>query len=52
MFMGITGNDLFDQLVGMLCDVGRFRCSWIPLAGNDLDLFDQHVGMVCDGYGV
>ena len=29
MFMDITGNDLFDQHVGMVCPEVRLRCSWI-----------------------
>ena len=47
MFIDITGNDLFNQHVGMTCAEVRLRCSWISQAGNDLDLFDQCVGMVC-----
>ena len=45
--MDITGNDLFDQHVGMVCAEVRLRCSWILQAGNDLDLFDQYMGMGC-----
>ena len=29
MFMTITGIDLFDKNVGMVCSKGRLRCSWI-----------------------
>ena len=31
MFMPITGIDLFDHNVGMVCAKGRLRCSWIAL---------------------
>ena len=29
MFMDITGIDLFDLNVGMICDKVGLRCSWI-----------------------
>ena len=31
MFMDITGIDLFDLTVGMVCAKVRLRCSWISL---------------------
>ena len=31
MFMDITGIDLFDLNVGMVCAKARLRCSWISL---------------------
>ena len=30
--MDISGIDLFDLNVGMVCDKGTLRCSWISLA--------------------
>ena len=31
MFMNITGNDIFNQNVGMACAEVRYRFSWISL---------------------
>ena len=31
MFMDITGNNLLDQNVGMVCATVRHRCLWISL---------------------
>ena len=31
MFMDITGIDLFDLNVGMICAKVRLRCSWISV---------------------
>ena len=31
MYMDITGNDLFDQNVGMVYTEARIRCTWILL---------------------
>ena len=42
--MDITGIDLFDQIVGMVCAKVTLRYSWISFF---IDLFDQNVGMAC-----
>ena len=31
MLMDMTGIDLFDQIVGMVCTKVTLRCSWISL---------------------
>ena len=31
MFIDISGIDLFDQIVGLVCTKVRLRCSWISL---------------------
>ena len=46
MFMDISGNNLFDQHVGMVCAQVRPRC-FLDITG--IDLFDQNAEKVC-GY--
>ena len=40
--MNISGTDLFDQHVGMICANVRLRCS---TGITSIDVFDQNVGM-------
>ena len=44
MFMVITGIDLFDQIVGMVCAKVKLRSSGISPV---LNLFDQNAEMAC-----
>ena len=44
MFIDISGIDLFDRNVGMVCAKIRFRCSWKSLVLIELiEMFSWHV---------
>ena len=50
MFMDITGIDLFDLIVGMIC--AKVRLTQMFMDITSIDSFDQNMSMACVKVGL